>query len=95
MKEVAHIKQIDAKLKAIDTMLGRGEHKAAGLTLWIHVGPSNPPVGEAVEAEIAHHTEELLKLLRASLQETRNFYLNSARKTFDELHKFLVEEDLK
>lgn len=81
--------QIDAQIKKIDKHLERGEHVAAGLTIELSVGADDE---DAEQLQITWFTQELLELLKKSLERSREQYRLWVYNEFQELQTYLKEK---
>ncbi len=92
MTEIKRIKQIDAQLKELKGMLDRGEHVGAGLSIGVTVGPLKAEYAHKVNLELGFHTEDLLKAMVASLEQSRKAAVSLLRMANQEMTAFLAAE---
>lgn len=92
MDHLIRIEQLDMQLQQLDRMLKQGEHVGAGLSLTLGVGPASDDVDPVLQLDVTHNTQELLELLRDSLQQARALRVQMARQDFNKLKGFFDDE---
>lgn len=80
--------QIDEQIKKIDKHLKRGEHIAAGLAIELGVGANDE---EAEQLQITWFTQEMLELMKKSLERSREQYRLWVYGEWQELEAYLKE----
>lgn len=92
---IARIKQLDQQIKSVNTLLKNGEHNAAGLSLWIKLGPNTETnMSKVLTVETCENTTAILEIIRCSLFTSRNMQMSLAKKLLKELNDFVCDEEL-
>ena len=92
MTDIQRIKQIDVQLKELKRMLDRGEHVGAGLSIGVSVGPLAADDSYKVDLGVGFQTEEILKALIFSLEQSRKAAVSLLRMAHQEISAFLAAE---
>lgn len=94
MNYITRIKQIDQQIKFIRDLLKSGEHNAAGLSIWLKLGPdTETSTTKTLTMECAWSTTLILESLLTSLSMSRNTHVAEIRKLSKEYTEFLALEE--
>lgn len=86
---IARIAEIDDQLKKLERIASRGDYVAAGLELSITVGPASAKPTPDLQCQVTFELDDLLALLRKSLEGSRKLNLSFLRSEIKDLTTYL------